>query len=427
MWTIRARLALWYGGTLLGLGALLLLVTFLLLRDAVPPQNDALRDAVAERVGVRRPAPLPPRTPAERRADRLAAQRDDRAQTPGQAPAAAQRPLASGDDFDAIVDETRRELQEATVRSALGRTALVLAVGGVATAAAGWWLAGRMLRPVSEISRTVRRIAGGRMDQRVALGGPRDELRELGDQFDEMLDRLEASFRSQREFVANASHELRTPLAVMRTELDVTLADPDATVEDLRAAAAVVRDAIDRADALIAALLTLARAEGGRAGDAPVDLGVVAAEVLEQRSRFLGECQVTLRVETAPARCTGDRVLLGRMLDNLVANGALYNRPGGMLEVLTADRGTHVVVRVTNDGPPVAAAEAERLFERFTRLDSGRDRASGGAGLGLAIVRAVAERHGGVAGARARPEGGLEVTVVIPTGGARTGAPPPVD
>jgi signal transduction histidine kinase len=276
----------------------------------------------------------------------------------------------------------------------------------------GWALAGRVLRPLQRITATAKRVSQDNLDERIGLVGPRDELKELADTFDGMLERLSGAFASQRRFVANASHELRTPLSVIRTELDVTLADPNATTAELRAMAETVREATLATERLIQALLTLARSEGGITRRDPVDLADAARLALEQIAPEAAALRLDVRpaLERAPVR--GDRRLLERLVANLVENAVRHNRPGGSVEVRTAHAAGRSRVEVRNDGEIVPAEAVPSLLEPFQRLDRGAR--GDGAGLGLSIVRSVAEAHGGSVQLRARPSGGLVVRVSLP-------------
>ncbi|MEN3361907.1 MAG: hypothetical protein V7637_5889, partial [Mycobacteriales bacterium] len=273
---------------------------------------------------------------------------------------------------------------------------------------------------------TARRLSTETLDERIALDGPDDEIKELADTFDDMLARLDAAFDSQRRFVANASHELRTPLAVIRTEVDVTLADADASVADLRAMAEIVRDASGRADRLVDALLVLARSEAqARIGlelHEPVDLAAVVERAVEGVAAVVGRRCLAVTVEATPATTAGDPELLDRLVGNLVENAVRHNVDGGWVNVRTetdpAPAGhPAVLLAVRNSGPVVMAEAVDGLFEPFRR--GGRARTatpSRGAGLGLSIVRAVTAAHGGEVTAQPGTTGGLEVTVRLPAG-----------
>ena len=387
--TIRLRLTLWYGGFFLLAGALLIGLNFALVARSLPESRGDLAARVAERLGVAEGdlqlRALPPR--------------------PGRAPG-----ILIEDVFQSVRTEVRNE----TLRQLLFQSGVALGVMAVISMGLGWVVAGRALRPLQDISATVRRISDRNLDERVALAGPRDEVRELADQFDVMLERLQAAFDAQREFVANASHELRTPLTIMRAELDVTLTADHVSREDVRRMGEVVRRAIDRSERLIDSLLVLATAEGPVERSDCVDLGALVRASLDQRSGAVAELELRPQVALGPAPVSGNGPLVERLVENLVENAIEHNVQGGMLAVTTETDGGEAVLRVENDGPVIAPEEAGRLFDRFTRLDRSRSRASGGYGLGLSIVRAIARSHGGTATASARDGGGLEVAVRLP-------------
>jgi len=329
-------------------------------------------------------------------------------------------------DGSSLTSEQFSQLVRDSARSELLRSAgLVFVVVAVVGVAAAYVLAGRALQPVSRVTATARRLSDETLDQRIALDGPADELKELADTFDAMLARLDAAFDSQRRFVANASHELRTPLSVIRTEVDVTLGDPGASIAELRTMGEVVREASMRADRLVDALLVLARSDGqarqGLAQREPVDLAslvpaAVAAVAPEASARGLA-----VSTEARPAPVEGDPELLERLVGNLVENAVRHNVDGGWVTVRTGTE-SGAFLSVLNTGPAVPAGEVDELFQPFRRGGTART-GSRGAGLGLSIVRAVAAAHGGAVSAAARPEGGLEVTVRLP---APTRAPVPV-
>jgi signal transduction histidine kinase len=288
-----------------------------------------------------------------------------------------------------------------------------IAALGVMTAvsvAAGWLLAGRALRPLRRITATARRVSGENLGERIALRGPADELKELADTFDGMLERLDRAFASQRHFVANASHELRTPLAIMRTEIDVSLADPDAGRDDLRTMGEAVRETIDRCERLIDGLLFLARSEAAGGGEEPVDVASLAADCITDLRGHAQAAGVEMHDALAPAWTRGEPALIERMIANLVENGIRYNEPGGFLDVATGVRAGRVWLSVANGGARIDPAEAKTLLEPFRRLNRSR----GGFGLGLSIVRTVAEAHGGQVEIVAPERGGLEVTIELP-------------
>ena len=308
---------------------------------------------------------------------------------------------------EALRDATRDDMLRA------GSLAFVLVVA--ATAVVAWVLTGQVLRPLHEVTATARRLSVESLGERLRLGGPRDEVAELADTFDAMLDRLQAAFDAQQRFVANASHELRTPLAVVRTELDVTLADPDADVAELRRMATVVRAATNRADALVDALLTLARTESaGPAVREAVDLAAVARSAVDAVGAEAAARSLRIEVDSRPAPAVGDPALLDRVAGNLLENAVRHNVDGGWVHVSTGCGPGGSSLRVSSTGAVVAPERVAELFEPFRRAPA--DRTGRGTGLGLSIVRAVVHAHGGSVHAEPVPDGGLSVCVRLPSG-----------
>jgi signal transduction histidine kinase len=387
--TVRLRLSLWYAGMFLLAGVLLLSLNYVLLRQSFILGPRDIRQQVADRLGI---------TP-----DLL----EQLQRLPG-------RPevLVDGIPIGRVLSEMQDEITRHALRQLAVRSALALGLMALLSLGMGWLLAGRMLRPLHEITSTARRLSASTLTERIDLRGPPDELKELADTFDAMLGRLEGAFNAQREFVANASHEMRTPLAIIRTELDVTMADSDASTDDLRDSAAAIREAVDRSDQLIDRLLVLARSGGALARET-VDLATIATECTQRYSAEADAKQLGLELKLDPAPACGDPVLLERLVANLVENAIRHNDVGGWFRVETGFGTGFTWVRVANSGPIIAPDEVDRLFERFYRADRSRSRATGGFGLGLSIVRAVALAHGGTAEARALPEGGLEVAVTL--------------
>lgn len=287
---------------------------------------------------------------------------------------------------------------------------LVTLVIAIALAAIlGWIFSGRALRPVHRITAAARAASEHNLSARVSLRGPHDELRELADTFDEMLSRLHAAFESQRQFIANASHELRTPLAVMRTTADVVLGNPNSTPDDLRAMGADIRVAVDQAEHLIGALLILARNERGLTVHEQVDLATVAEDVLD--TAVLGDRRVHATLETAVI--SGDPTLAERLIANLVDNAVRYNRAAGDIWISTRTEAGTSHLTVTNTGPVISVTDVDRIFQPFLRLS--HRTSHDGFGLGLAIVASIAALHFGTVTARPRNEGGLSVTVTMPS------------
>jgi signal transduction histidine kinase len=287
----------------------------------------------------------------------------------------------------------------------------------LATATVAWWLVGRVLGPLHAVTATARRLSVESLDTRLELRNARGEVAELAAGFDAMLDRLQSAFDAQRRFVANASHELRTPLAVVRTEVDVTLADPDADVAELRRMAAVVREAGRRADLLIDGLLLLARAEAlpSVGVDArPLDLAELVAPVWAAVGAEAARRGLRVQVQAMPAPVRGDPVLLERVAGNLLENAVRHNVVAGAVEVCTGRFGGWAELRVTSGGPEIPGERVDELFEPFRRGPVERTGHTPGSGLGLSIVRAVVTAHGGTVRAEPVPGGGLRVTVLLP-------------
>jgi signal transduction histidine kinase len=273
---------------------------------------------------------------------------------------------------------------------------------------AGWIIAGRILRPVHQLTAAARAASEQNLAQRIALQGPYDELRELADTFDMMCERLDRAFTTQRQFIANASHELRTPLTLMRTTIDVVLAKPNPTPAELTLMSAEVRHAVDDAERLIDALLVLARNDQPRTLTDPVDFAAVAEDALEGRTPN----GLTVISTLNPAPVIGDHVLLERLVTNLLDNAERYNVAGGTVTIATTTDDGAALMRVINTGPVVPPDQVERLFLPFTRLDD-RTRHDG-FGLGLTLVSSIAALHGGTIEATAVPSGGLDITVHLP-------------
>lgn len=316
---------------------------------------------------------------------------------------------------NAVADAVLRDLRAHYVVALIAVTAIAILLG--------WLIAGRALGPLRAISAAARHVSGESLSRRINLEGPNDELRELAATFDDMLERLDSAFAGQKRFVANASHELRTPLTVLRTEVEVALADPDATVEELRATAEVVRDEVVHFEALLDSLLALARSESHPlSSDGAVDLAASARRVVE---RLGGEARaqgVRLTLHAERTMVSGDPELLEQLLVNLVDNAVTHNCRGGFAEVRLGPRQGRAALQVANSGPPVPDESVALLTEPFQRFERRRSRR--GAGVGLSIVRAVTIAHGGELQLVPRDEGGLVATVLMPTAArARAGAP----
>jgi signal transduction histidine kinase len=300
---------------------------------------------------------------------------------------------------------------------ALGKLLMFSLVGlGVMTAASGgmgWFMSGRVLRPVRVITETARRASERHLGERLALDGVRDELKELADTFDDMLERLDAAFATQRRFVANASHELRTPLTAMRTAIDVTLAKPSPTARQLTGMAVRVRRSIGKAESMIEALLTLAVSDQGKLSTEFTDLATWAEDAIDAAAPEIERLNLNVVKELNPAETTGDPQLLERMISNLVDNAIRHNEPGGWIKVRTGSSDTAAHLDIANSGPFIPDDAVPSLFEPFRRMEA-RTGIRDGVGLGLSIARSVVTAHRAIVTVRSQPAGGLDISVVIP-------------
>jgi signal transduction histidine kinase len=397
--SIRVRLTVLYGGLFLLAGTILLGVTYLLVKqrlDLGMPKTGAAMQV------------LP----------------DD---TPGSAGGVGGTPLvklSSGEIVSVqkaaeLFNKNQNQLRDDALNSLLTQGGIALLVVGVAAIGFGWLMAERALRPVHEITATARRVAAAAtahrgLHERIALGGPHDEIRQLADTFDDMLERLDRSFDGQRRFVANASHELRTPLAINRALVEVAVTRPGASADAQQLGEALLT-VNSRHERLIDGLLTLADSENELTERSTVDLRDMATHVLDQSAAD----GLTVRRSLEPAHVQGDPVLLERLVQNLVENAVRHNEPGGWLSVSTGVDDGHATLTVANTGSVVAPYDVGTIFEPFRRLGGDRVRSDRGFGLGLSIVRAVARAHGGEVTAAPRTGGGLVVTARLPGTGSR--------
>jgi len=310
--------------------------------------------------------------------------------------------------YQAAIRQRDQTLGHLLVYSLVGLGVVTAASGGL-----GWLMAGRALRPVSTITAAARRASERHLGERLAMQGPRDELKELADTFDQMLERLDASFATQRRFVADASHELRTPLTVMRTAIEVTLAKPVRTPEQLEAMAVKVARSASQAETLFESLLTLATSDQPLANIERVDLATAAEDAIETAAPGIRRLDLQVDMVLKPAPTTGNRRLLERMIGNLVDNAVRHNNPGGWVRVHAGISGGRALVTIANSGPVVPEALLPQLFEPFRRVEE-RTGIHDGAGLGLAIVRSIGTAHAADLDARCIPAGGLMVTVTLP-------------
>jgi signal transduction histidine kinase len=394
--TARLRLTLLFGAVFVLAGAVLLSLNYVLVQQSFHENHDEVRAAIARRLGT---------SEAEVRRTLETARRNGKFPSPPSG-----LPRRPG-----LFRAVQAEITQSHLDRLLVQSSIALGVMAIVSVGLGWLVAGRVLRPVNEMTTTARRLSESNLHERIGLTGPDDELKELADTFDAMLDRLQAAFEAQRHFVADASHELRTPLSIIRAEVDVTLSAPDASIEELRTMGETVRDATERTERLIDSLLALARSDAAGRGSDRCDLAELARIAVERVTRDADERSLGLELTLQPAPVRGDRALLDRLVGNLVENAVRHNVQHGWLRVetgLTPDRTAEIVVE--NGGPRITNAEAAQLTRRFHRAGDARDRPRDSFGLGLAIVESVTQAMGGELRITPREGGGLRVTVSLP-------------
>jgi two-component system sensor histidine kinase VanS len=374
--TVRLRLTLLYGGLFFVSGVVLLVITYLLFRDSAG-------------VNLIVPTGSPTQT--------------------------------AGPDA-----ETELRFHEAVQRSTdalhqgLFRSLVVLAIMTVVSIALGWLVAGRVLRPLRAMTATTRQISERNLNERLALSGPRDELKDLADTIDGLLARLEAHVAEQQRFAANASHELRTPLATTQTLLDVARNDPNRDNGELvERLSAVNTRAID----LTQALLLLSRADQQSFTRENADLSLMAEEAAETVLPLAGEHRVTIEISGDPAPTVGSHALLLQLATNLVHNAIVHNLPaGGTVWVMTSARPGSVELTVENSGEQLTPQMVSTLGEPFLRGSERARSDHAGVGLGLAIAKSIVQAHDGTLTLAPRAAGGLRVTVELPAAPAHTGS-----
>jgi signal transduction histidine kinase len=396
--TIRLRLALLYGGLFFISGAVLLAITY----TAVSRTHGVYSQSVAIHS---QPRAAPSGTPAQGLTlpPELGVQQTLHASPGGASIVRVFNPGQHGADLRVLAIVSL----------------IALVVMAAVSMGLGWLVAGRVLRPLSTITSAAREISATDLHRRLALDGPDDEFKELGDTFDGLLSRLDASFQAQRRFVANASHELRTPLARLKTLAQVALADPNASVESLRAAHERMLVAEQQLEGLIGALLNLASSERALEHREPVDLMEVTEEVIAARRQEIEHRDLVLNATLYGARLEGNRQLIEQLVANLLDNAIEHNVAGGRVDVTTTTREGQAILSAANDGPVIPAEELDRLQQPFQRLGAARTTHGDGHGLGLSIVEAIATAHGATFSVHPKPAGGLRAEVRFP------GASPP--
>jgi signal transduction histidine kinase len=363
--TVRLRLTLLYGALFLASGTVLLAVTYVLVGNATNPSRPSA--VVRQRPNVQAKVAL-------------------------------------------AIDQ-----HAALMHQVLVSCGIALAVTAVLSIALGWLVAGRVLRPLRAMTAATQRITEQNLGERLAVAGPDDELKRLGDTIDDLLARLEGAFNAQRRFIANASHELRTPLTMMRTALDVATNKPQPPPPGVTVLAGKIRLGLDRADRLLESFLTLAHAQhGGALHFSRVSLDRIAAAVVTDHRDAITAMRLTVEQDHHDAPVQGSEALLTHLLDNLVDNAIRHNQPGGWVRVASAVDGEAARLLVENGGPLLAGRDILDLTQPFRRLGGERTSPAKGVGLGLSIVAAIIETHHGSLDLQARPTGGLRVTVCLP-------------
>jgi signal transduction histidine kinase len=376
-WTVRLRLTALYGALFLLSGAGLLAIT-----DTLASNGPVVVHLVPGRNGARPSLSNPAANQAQ----------NGGGLTPGQ--------------------------KAAEVHHLVAVSAIALAIMAVISMVLGWIVAGRVLRPLRTMTAAARRISEDNMHERLAVPGPGDELKDLGDTIDGLLGRLEDAFTAQRQFVSYASHELRTPLTLARTLLEMTLSDPRPTVAAYRKTCEEVLAAGIQQERLIEALLTLAHSQRGLDHREPVDLAAVVGKVLRAREPDATHRGLEMLASVSAAPALGDASLLERLADNLVENALRYNVPHGWVNIQVGVSGGLPTLTISNTGPVIPADQTARLLQPFQRLPASRSADDKGLGLGLPIVAAITKAHHATLTAKPGPHGGLDIQIRFPAAGA---------
>jgi signal transduction histidine kinase len=321
---------------------------------------------------------------------------------------------SSGQRSGAVIGRFQADLPTPEqVHRFLVESGIALALMSVVSIWLGWVMAGRALRPLRSMTASARQISEENLNQRLAVKGPQDEMKDLGDTIDSLLERLETAFDAQRRFVANASHELRTPLAMMRTSVDVAMGKPEPPAE-VRNLAGKLEEGLDQAGQLLEGLLVLARAQQGPlGGTVEASLAALVSDALAANRADIDRMGLAVDDASADVQVMGNGTLLARMVANVIDNAVRHNVAGGAVHIFTELDGDKVRLVVDSGGPVIDDARVRQLGEPFQRLGTDRVADNGGAGLGLSIVRAIATAHGGTLQLRARPQGGLRVVVEL--------------
>ena len=405
--TVRWRLTLLYGGLFLASGAALLAITYTLVAHA-PVSGPANFQQVELRRG------LPPDVTPDRQAPGVQLKGPVNRHIPlGTSPSAVNRLLRSRAG-QAVVNFAGSAQRISDLHQLEVESAIALALMAIIAAALGWVIAGRVLRPLRTMTAATQQISEANLHQRLAMEGPRDELRQLGDTIDELLQRLEGAFDAQRRFVANASHELRTPLTAARALLEMVITDPDATVETFRTTCEQVLEEGEQQEQLIDALLALAHGQRGIDHRQPLELADIVSDVLHTQEPDAAARGLHLDVSLNAAQVLGDGRLIKRLVSNLLENAIRHNTPGGHVRLRVQTQDGKGTLEVANTGPLVPADQVERLLQPFQRLAADRVGHHNGLGLGLSIVAAIINVHDATLDVHPGADGGLDIEVRFP-------------
>jgi signal transduction histidine kinase len=403
--TIRWRLTLLYGALFLASGAALLAITYTLVDHATLGAGRFGR-IVSQSTSATPPGKGPGGSSPSSVFRRIGPQQVD-------VPARLRNFLRTKNGKAAVefVGSGQRiaDLHQLEVESVIA-----LAIMAVISAALGWLVAGRVLRPLRTMTATTQQISEASLDQRLAMRGPRDELRQLADTIDGLLGRLQGAFDAQRGFVANASHELRTPLTVTRAMLEMVISDPSATVETFRTTCEQVLEESEQQERLIDALLALARGQRGIDHTESLDLAVIVGTVVQAHEPDAAARDLHLEVSLDSAPVSGDRRLIERLVSNVLENALTHNVSSGHVHVRVTDQSGRATLTIANTGPRVPADQIDRLLQPFQRLAPDRVGHGDGLGLGLSIVAAIANAHDAALDVHPGTVGGLQVEVRFP-------------
>ncbi len=379
--TVRGHLTLLYGSLFLACGIALLAITYLLVAHNFPVAHQTTTNFGSSSLAGTLPNTTKP--PA---------------------------PRASPSAMTALINSFRSaDLHHLLVESAI---ALAIMVGF--SIALGWIVAGRVLRPLRTITTATQDISAQNLHQRLALDGPDDELKRLGDTIDALLARLDRAFDAQRRFVANASHELRTPVTVGCTLLEMILGDPHPTIESFRATCTDVLESERQQAQRIEALLTLAKGQAGLDQPEPLDLANITEDILLTRRPEADHRNLDLDATLSPAIAAGTPELIERLIANLIDNALRHNTPHGKIKITTDTHAEHATLTIINTGPFVPRGAVAQLFQPFHRLAADRTTHGEGIGLGLSIVQAIADAHHATIDAEPQSTGGLKITITFP-------------